>query len=306
MIRPLVLACFVLLLNQGCQPAEKSMDRSKSINDAIDPLLADYPDATVAVFIDDPATNTQVSVNGDRLFHAASTMKIPVLIELYRRVKSGDVSLEDSVRVENRFRSIVDGSPFSIADDSDDEIYHRLGQQMSFRDLAYQMITVSSNLATNILIERLNADSVQATSERLGTENMQTLRGVEDLKAYDLGRNNRATARDLGTLLTALRDGKAVTETADSAMIDMLLDQHFNDMIPAGLPPDVRVAHKTGSITRIHHDAAIIYPPDSPAYVLVVMTEGIEEDSVSSVLGSLLSERVLGVLRGTPISAESK
>jgi len=278
------------------------MDYSKTLLQEIDNVLEEYPEATVAVFVDDPATETRVSVKGDRLFHAASTMKIPVLIELYRQVELGLLSLDDSVRLENKFRSIVDGSEFSIEDDSDDEIYHRLGQYMSFRDLAYQMITVSSNLATNLLIDKLSADSVQATSEHLGTKNMRTLRGVEDLKAYDLGQNNRATARDLGTLLIALRDGRAVSARADSAMIQTLLDQQFKGMIPSGLPPDVRIAHKTGSITRIHHDAAIIYPLDSSAYVLVVMTEGVEADSVSSELGGDISMRVLRVLRGASLT----
>jgi beta-lactamase class A len=226
-------------------------------------------------------------------------MKVPVMIEVYRQADLGRFSLDDSIQVVNAFRSIVDGSPYSmdLGEDSDESIYEQIGRPMSIRDLVYQMITVSSNLATNLLIDYVSADSVQATSERLGTARMQTLRGVEDLKAYERGLSNRATAADLATLLDALRRGTAVSPDADRAMVGVLLDQQFNTLIPAGLPGDVRVAHKTGSITEIHHDAAIVYPLDGPPYVLVVLTEGIADEAVSAALAADIAAAVHAAIR---------
>jgi len=218
-------------------------------------------------------------------------------IHLYRQAALGRFSLDDSLLVENAFRSIVDGSAYSIEDDSDDSIYERLGQQMSIRDLVYQMITVSSNLATNLIIDYVSADSVQATCERLGTTTMKVLRGVEDIKAYRQDLSNSATATDLAVLLDALRRGAAVSPEADRAMIDVLLDQQFNTMIPAGLPEGARAAHKTGWITRIHHDAAIVYPEQGEPYVVVVLTEGIDDENASAALGAEIARTVHATLR---------
>src|SRR5690606_22877008 len=213
---------------------------------------------------------------------AASTMKVPVMIEVMRQVQGGRFALTDSIVVENEFSSIVDGSPYSmdIGEDSDDSVYGRIGERMSIRDLVVQMITVSSNLATNVLIDRVVADSVQATAERLGTTTMRVLRGVEDLKAFDLGMNNTATAADLGVLLERIANGTAVSPELDAEMIEVMLAQEFNSMIPAGLPSGTPVAHKTGSITRINHDAAIVSPNADP-YVLVILTEGIDDHELS-------------------------
>jgi len=263
----------------------------------IDAILFDYSNAEVAISIIDQSRNIIVHGNGERPFHAASTMKVPVLIELYRQKSLGHLSLNDSLLVKNEFRSILDGSSYAIEDDSDDAIYENLSSMMSLRDLAYQMITVSSNLATNLLIDFLSADSVQATSERLGTLNSYTLRGVEDLKAFDEGLNNTMTSRDLAILMEAIRTGNAVSPEDDDEMVAIMRDQFFNSMITAGVPREAEVAHKTGSITNIHHDAAIIYPPDDDSFVLVVMTEGIEDRTVSSELGARIAAAVYQVLR---------
>lgn len=292
--RTFLLAC--LLLAVAPVHAQPTAMQSR-LDAALTPLLDAHPDATVAIAVRDPATRTDYRLRGDRLFHAASTMKVPVMIEVFRQAETGRIGLDDSLEVRNAFRSIVDGSTFSIEDDSDDAIYERLGQRMSVRDLVYQMITVSSNLATNLLIDHLVADTIQQTIERMGVEHMRVLRGVEDIKAYRQGLSNTAAADDLALLMEALMQGKAVSEAASREMIDVLLDQQFNTMIPAGLPGDVRVAHKTGWITRIHHDAAIIYPPEQAPYVLVVLTEGIDDEKVSARLGADIAAAVHAVLR---------
>lgn len=267
---------------------------------ALDGILKAYPEATVAVAVRDPATDTRFDLDADRLFHAASTMKVPVMIEVFRR--TGTDPLADSLVVRNDFRSIVDGSPFAITDDSDDTLYEHLGERMPVSTLVRRMITHSSNLATNLLIEHVTADSVQQTIERLGTEQMRVLRGVEDIKAFRQGLSNTTTAEDLATLFLALMEGHAVSPTADAAMVDILLDQAFDAMIPAGLPDDLRVAHKTGEITRIHHDAAIVYPDDAPPYVLVILTEGLDDHDRSARLGAEIARAVHATLRGDAAS----
>lgn len=278
---------------QGCNSQVDTSALQAQINE----IVATQPDAIVAVSVRDGASGVNFDRNGDRLFHAASTMKVPVMMEVFRRASRGDFSLGDSLVLRNQFRSIVDGSLYAIGDDSDDAIYLKLGSKMEIRQLVENMIVVSSNLATNILIDLVSADSVQATSERIGTTKMRTLRGVEDLKAFELGLSNRTTSADLAVLMSALAEGRAVGPSEDAAMIEVLARQQFGEMIPAGLPPDTRVAHKTGQITEIHHDAAIIFPDRGAPFTLVILVEGIPDDAISSSIGSRITRAVYEFVR---------
>ncbi len=146
------------------------------------------------------------------------------------------------------------------------------------------MITRSSNLATNTLIALANPDSVNAMMRSFGVNRMRVLRGVEDEKAFEAKLNNVATARDLATLLRVLQTGRAASPASTKEMLDILMAQEFNEKIPAGLPPGVRVAHKTGDITAISHDAAIVYPKGRAPYILVILTKGIQKQPVADSL----------------------
>lgn len=232
----------------------------------------------------DAKPGEEILINPALRFHAASTMKVPVMIELFRQVDVRRLKLDDKVLVTNHFTSIHDGSPFVLAatEDSDGETYKALGKKLSYRDLVEASITVSSNLATNILIEHLGARNIQTTADILGASGMQVLRGVEDQKAFDAGRNNTTDALGLLALFEAIGNGKAVNAQASAAMLEILKRQKFNDGIPAGLPAGTVVAHKTGTITRIHHDAGIVYA--SRPYVLVILTRGIADQKVSAKL----------------------
>ena len=250
-----------------------------SLRAAILQRIASESGATVAVALRDPSTGFLVLVEPDLRFHAASTMKVPVLIELARRVDAKELRWTDSLAVKNEFASIVDGSPFTLdpKEDGDSTVYAAIGTWWPFRRLATRMIVRSSNLATNLLIERLDARRVTATIRRLGADSMVVLRGVEDGKAFEKGLNNTTTARDLSTLLLAIASGRAASRAGTREMLGILESQEFNDGIPAGLPPGTRVAHKTGEITATWHDAALIYPADGKPYALVVLTRGIPE-----------------------------
>ena len=218
--------------------------------------------------------------------HAASTMKLPVLIELFRRADAGTLSLDQGLPLGNRFPSIVDGSPYALspADDSDGPLYARIGTQVPLRELAEHMITRSSNLATNALIAYLGGKQINATARALGAATIEVLRGVEDQKAFDRGLVNRTSARDLAVLLEAVESGRAASPASCRAMRQILLAQELNELIPAGLPAHTPVAHKTGSITATLHDAAIVYPRDAPPYLLVVLTRAIPDEAVARAL----------------------
>jgi beta-lactamase class A len=236
----------------------------------------------------------ELLIDADKAFHAASTMKLPVMIELFRQARAGSLSLDDALPIRNEFHSIVDGSPFALSegDDSDKEVYAAVGKTLTLRQLCEAMITVSSNFAANLLIERLGVENIRRTVKALGADGMQVLRGVEDQRAYDKGMNNTTTARGLLVLFDRLGHGTAVDAQADAEMVAILKRQQFNTAIPAGLPPGTVVAHKTGNITRIHHDAGIVYGP-SP-YVLVVLVRGIDDLKKSAAVMADISKAIYG------------
>jgi len=251
--------------------------------------LIDASGAEAAVVLETLDGKEQLAIDPEKSFHAASTMKVPVMIELFRQAEAGTLSLDEPLTVKNEFHSIVDGSVYqlSVGDDSDADVYKAVGKTMTLRQLCEAMITVSSNFAANLLIERLGAKNIQATTDRLGATGMHVLRGVEDQKAFDSGMNNTTTARALAVLLSKLATGRAVSSKADAEMVAILKRQHFHDAIPAGLPDGTVVAHKTGNITKIHHDAAIVY--GKQPYVLVVLVRGIADEKTSAALIASIS-----------------
>ena len=241
------------------------------------------PGAEVAVSYRDLATGDSLDLGADVDFHAASTMKIPVMLEVLRSVEAGRLQLDQEVPLENRFQSIVDGSPYSLdaGDDSDSLMYTRVGTPVPVRELLERMIVRSSNLATNALIALVGAERANATAHALGATPIRVLRGVEDGKAFAAGMNNTTTSADLAVLLERIERQEALSAASARLMKEILLRQEFNGEIPAGVPAGTPVAHKTGSITATLHDAAIVYPPGRAPYVLVVLTRKIPEEAVA-------------------------
>lgn len=243
--------------------------------------------AEVSVAFMDLGTGDSLLVDAHVRMHAASTMKVPVMMELFRRAGAGEISFDAPIAVRNSFVSIADGGAYRLSpdDDSDGELYRRIGQEVPMRELVERMITRSSNLATNILIAQARPERIAQTMERIGARDMHVLRGVEDQAAYDAGMNNTTTAYALMRVMRAVQDPAVVGEPAAREMQAILGRQEFTEMIPAGLPAGTRVANKTGSITRISHDAAIVYPPGRAPYVLVVLTRGFADGDVAARVG---------------------
>lgn len=243
-------------------------------------VLAKSTQGSFAVAFNDLQSGETLYVNEKQSFHAASTMKTPVMVEIFKQVQTGKFSLEDSISIKNEFKSIVDGSTYSleISSDSDDRMYQLIGKKSTVRNLLDVMINVSSNLATNILIEKVGPVNVMRTMKSYGLNDIQVLRGVEDGKAFKEGKNNTTTAYDLAILYTTLAKKTCVSQQASEEMVKILTSQKFNDMIPAMLPKDVVVAHKTGSITNVQHDSGIIYLPDGRSYVLVILSKDLRSN----------------------------
>ena len=262
----------------------------QSIRTALDTINGDF----AVAFRTLNAPEETLLINEHQMFHAASTMKTPVMIELYRQAKGGRFDLDDSIRVENEFQSIVDGSTYSLTpeDDSYEKLYDHIGEKRSIRTLMREMITASSNLATNILIEMVGAERTTQTMRRYGADRIQVRRGVEDMKAYDRGLNNRTSAHDLMVIFEQLARGEAVSEEASQEMIQILKEQEHDDIIPARLPDSVEVAHKTGWITGLHHDSGVLFVPGGPTYVLVLLSQNLEDEDAGVTAFARISRLV--------------
>ena len=267
---------------------------SDALTDSIRSRIASEPGAIVGVSYRDMETGQSLDIAADTVFHAASTMKVPVMIEVLKRAQAGAFSLDQQILLVNQFASLADGSAFSLnaADDGDSVLYGKIGERVTVRELLTRMITRSSNLATNQLIELVGPANVTATARSLGARNISVLRGVEDQKAFDRGMINTTTSADLAILLSAIENGRVLSSSSSAAMRDILLAQEFNEKIPAGLPPGTKVAHKTGEITAVSHDAAVVYPTGRKPYVLVVLTKGVRDGKASSALIADISRLV--------------
>lgn len=242
----------------------------------------------------------RVYINEDTLFHAASTMKTPVMVELFRRAEQGEFDLADSVKIENRFYSIIDGSEFQLDlnPEGNDPFERKVGEMATLYDMNHAMITYSSNITTNLILQRVGAEETTQTMRNLGAERMEVIRGLYDMKAFEQGLSNRTTARDLGILFERIANGTAVSPEMDSMMVEVLKDQYYRNVIPARLPDDVIVANKTGSITGVIHDSGIVYLPDGSSYVLVILSKDLPENRIGTETGAAVSEMIYNFVDG--------
>src|SRR5215813_3501341 len=217
-------ACFALLALAAIARCSMAQDAKLVAAEAGIEQRISASGAEVAVYFRTLDGKAEYRARPDDAFHAASTMKVPVMIELFHQVQQGKLRLEDQIVVRNEFHSIVDGSSYtlSVSDDSESELYRAEGQPRTLSELCELMITVSSNFATNLLIEKLGVENIRATIHSLGADGTVVLRGVEDQKAFDQLLNNTTTARGLATLMTAIAEGKAADAASSAQMIAIL------------------------------------------------------------------------------------
>jgi len=235
-----------------------------------------------------------ILINAHEDFHAASTMKTPLMIEVFKQAAEGKFSLQDYLVIKNEFKSILDGSSYAmeLGRDSGEHLYEQIGQKRSIQDLVTDMIIYSSNLATNIVIELVEDKNINKTMRELGAKNINVLRGVEDMKAYEAGLSNSTTAYDLMLIFEALSNGKAVNPEADKQMLEILQKQKHTDLIPALLPENLKIANKTGWITGVHHDSALIELPGGTKYVLVLLSKNMEDMDAGTKMLAEVSKMV--------------
>ena len=258
--------------------------------------------SAVAVAAYDFEHHTTWSLNSARWFHAASTIKLPVLLAVYDAIEQGRFDAHSRVHVRNRFLSLAGGRPFRVGKevDANAEVHAAIGRMLTVQELAEHMIVTSSNLATNLLLDLVGVEAARASLARLHLGGIDLQRGVDDEAAWEAGLNNRVTAAGLCDALRLIEEGKAISAEASRAMLDILHQQRFRSGIPAGLPEDARVAHKTGEISTVAHDAGIVYLGERDAYVVAILTEWAPEVEGRQETIARISRAVYGYMTGQP------
>jgi beta-lactamase class A len=290
-------------------PSALNRDRAQSLPSDLD-ALRQRIEATarksgaraVAVALHDIESGADLHYDADRWFHGASTIKVAILLAVYGEIDRGRLVPQSRLHVRNRFLSAYDGSPFRVlADrDADSEVHAAIGKTMRISELALHMIATSSNLATNLLLDLIGLETVQRTLDRFGLTGIDMRRGVEDEKAYEHGIVNRVTANGLVALLRLIAEERAYSPELSREMLDILHQQEFKKGIPARLPREVRVAHKTGDISTVAHDAGVVYAPDRKPYVIAILTEWSPDTGSRSPTIAAISHAVYDALRATP------
>jgi CubicO group peptidase (beta-lactamase class C family) len=291
---------FLFLLVTGATVRAGVMIDTAGMRREIEAVYDREPQGSFAVAFKDLSTGQQFFVNAHVSYHAASTMKTPVLVETFRLVAARKLALTDSLLIHTDFLSIADSSRFELdsASDSEKELYRLAGKRMALRELLFRMITESSNLATNLVIEAVGAKNVQSAMRQLGAMDIQVLRGVEDEKAFEKGMNNTTTAYDLMLIFDRIATGKAVDPSSCQAMIDILKAQHFKEVIAGKLPEGVQVASKSGWISGVCHDSGIVFLPDGRKYVLVLLSNGIADHEEAEEAGATVSRIIYEHMMG--------
>jgi beta-lactamase class A len=269
------------------------VDLSSTFNEEVERLSAGSKARAIAVSVHDFESDLRFSLRGDRWFHAASTIKVAMLLAVFRGADESRLYLDDSLHVRNRFVSAADGSPFRLDPDSDamPELYQLVGRTAKISTLAEGMIAASSNLATNLLLDFIGVEYARKVLRDAQVDGVELRRGVEDYAAHGRGINNEVTADGLVSLLSAVRGDFLSNESKEQA-IRILLKQRFNSMIPAGLPAHAAVAHKTGEISTACHDMGIVYLPEREPYIAVILTEFDSEGDGRREIVAAISEAI--------------
>lgn len=252
---------------------------------ALDDLAAEH-DATLSVWMGGLDGRVWLQRDADRPHPSASTLKLPLVVAVHQGAERAALSLDERLRVHDQFDSAVPGATFlTTADyDNDPQVWDALGDEVPLAWLVDRAIIRSSNLATNLLIERVGTDAVDAVYRAVGATRSALRRSIQDAPAGEAGRWNETTASDSGHVLLAVADGSLLGPDASQAVESLLARCEDDDALPAGLPAGTYVAHKPGWIDDACHDVALVRPDGEQPFVLSIFTGARLDDTAIHAL----------------------
>ena len=221
-------------------------------------LMQAYPTIEPAVFVWDYETQNYVDINASEIFSTASIIKIPVLIDVFKTIESGQLSLSDKIPLTEYFRTEGSGSLQFKARNS----------EYTIDELARRMITESDNSATNMLMAKIGSmTDVNQSMRAWGIKHTQVNTWLPDLKG-----TNYTTARDMATMLYNIDENtEFLSEDSRTRMLNYMGHVHNNRLLKAGLGEGAVLLHKTGDIGTMLGDAGIVIAPNGKKYIVVIL-----------------------------------
>ena len=246
---------------------------STSLDDALE-ALARRHEAAISVWMGRPDGRCWFGRDIERVHPSASTMKLPLVIALYRAADAGVLDLADEVVVRTTLDSQVPGRTYEVTHDydNDDQPWDRVGRGAALGWLAERAVVRSSNLATNLLIDRIGTDPVNAVYADVGATASRVERGIQDEPAMAAGRSNLVTGADLAAVLGALARREIAAPDSCERIEELLARCEHDSSAAAGLPPGTYFAHKTGWFEGVAHDVGLVRPAAEPPFVLAILT----------------------------------
>ena len=247
------------------------------LNAGLRQLAARLP-ASSAVEVMDLATGYRVGYNANSAMPAASTIKVPVMVEVFRQLEAGHFDLNRRVTLLARDKDYGSGDLCDAPD----------GATYSVAELLTKMIDISDNTATNMLIRLVGRSSINSTMENLGLERTHLSEDVRT-SAWSVRSALRSSPHDMVHLLSMMAKRELVDQWSSNEMISILEDDQINTLLPEPLPDDVPIAHKTGSFFDTLNDVGIVFEDDAP-YVIAVMTTHLPSLSIGRTFIRSLSK----------------
>ena len=253
--------------------------------------LESFP-GNAGFYYEDLTTGETAEYNGDMMMNAASVIKVPVMVELFRQIEAGLLKADELVEVRDEDRVPICGVLTLM----------HTGLQVTLLDLCYLMITISDNMATNLLIERLGIANINNTMRSLGIEKTVLERKLFETRPEFAGKSNKICAGEMGRLMAAMYRGEVISKASSDAMLEILSCQQLNNKIPLLLPLDFQVAHKTGEVDGVSHDVGIVYA-DKP-FVVAFTSSEVDAGQYNCLIASI-SKRLFDAHGGEGASEEA-
>jgi beta-lactamase class A len=226
-------------------------------------IITTYPSRWGIVIINQ-TTGSRLEFNAEAVFPAASLIKVPIMYEIMRQAAAGIISLEDSLVVTNGVRAGGAGILKELRPDI----------SLTVRDLITLMIIISDNTATNMLIDFAGMDKVNKTMINMGLKSTVLRRRMMDFAAARAGNENQTCAADLALLFAAIESSQGLPQSYGALMLDILTRQQIEDKLPFYLPEGTVLAHKTGTLPGVEHDAGILFLSDN-SYIICILCDGL-------------------------------
>jgi len=242
---------------------------------------------TIGLILYDFDNGYHVEIKPDQVFESASLVKIPIMIEVYRRISEGSLLPSKEIELSDSHRA--GGSGILKKEPA--------GSRWRVDKLVELMITESDNTATDMLLEMVTMEKAEKTIGKLGIKNTTIRRKIFDFAQIDKGKDNLTTPGDMFRMFRILYESRKIGEKQRAEMLNILKNQKRNRMIPRFLPGEVQCAHKTGSLLGILHDCGIIYPKNKKPYILIIMGKNIKNQKICKKRIAALSRKIYDFLQ---------